>query len=117
MTFRRVGRSDPARLLGDTIPEGAVGKVLCEAPKSNLMPPKKGHSKSRYSYRPTVDHVSIIKFTRSREKSKKLPSSRETGLNEKTKNYGKLILNIMYTYILCMYVSMCMYMYVQARKL
>ena len=54
VTFRRVGRSDPARLLGRNAPEGAVGKVLCEAPKSNLMPPKKGHSKSLYSSRPTV---------------------------------------------------------------
>ena len=34
-----------------------MGKVLCEAPKSNLMPPKKGHSKSLYSSRPTVDPV------------------------------------------------------------
>ena len=36
-----------------------MGKVLCEAPKSNLMPPKNGHSKSRYSSRPTVDPVLI----------------------------------------------------------
>ena len=57
MTFRRVGRSDPARLLGGKAPEGAVGKVLCEAPKSHLMPAKKGHSKSRYSSRPTVEPV------------------------------------------------------------
>ena len=63
VTFRRVGRSDPARLLGDTIPEGAVGTVLCEAPKSHLMPPKKGHSKSRYSSRSTVDPVlNLIKI-------------------------------------------------------
>ena len=40
---------------------GAVGKVLCEAPKSNLMPAKNGHSKSRYSSRPTVYPVIKIK--------------------------------------------------------
>ena len=55
MTFRRVERSDLARLLGRNAPEGAVGKVLCEAPKSHLMPAKKGHSKSRYSSRPTEE--------------------------------------------------------------